>query len=151
MPIPDKLPIARLEDEHTHYLGKCENGRLFWGYDTFVFTVPVTERSGNDWAKYRREYAVLYIFDNNGEFLEAKYLFAGLTSETNGDPLNEEIEVMIAALGEVTYQDIEVKPFQTVIDGFTFGLVVDEENETINLQPSSTISFQEPWDGEYYT
>ena len=42
MPIPDKLPIARLEGYHTYYLGKCEDGRLFWGYDSFVFTVQYT-------------------------------------------------------------------------------------------------------------
>lgn len=33
----------------------------------------------------------------------------------------------------------------------TFGLVVNEEIEAVDLQPSSTISFHEPWDGEYDT
>jgi hypothetical protein len=42
-------------------------------------------------------------------------------------------------------------PIQTLIDGFVFGLIPNEEDQTLNLQPSSTISFQEPRDGEYYT
>jgi hypothetical protein len=44
-----------------------------------------------------------------------------------------------------------VKLFQTTIDGVVFGLVPDAENETVELQPSSTIAFQSPWDGEYDT
>jgi formate hydrogenlyase regulatory protein HycA len=58
---------------------------------------------------------------------------------------------MVNELGRVEFKDICVKPFKTVIENIEFGLVVNEENESIDLEPSSTISFQEPWDGEYYT
>ena len=37
------------------------------------------------------------------------------------------------------------------IDGFTFGLIPNKEISMIDLHPSSTIAFQEPWDGEYFT
>lgn len=60
MTIPDKLPIMRMEDYHTHHLGKCSDGRLFWGYDTFVFTKPYSDIKGDDWGKYRKEYALRY-------------------------------------------------------------------------------------------
>ena len=151
MTIPDKLPIMRIEDYHTHYLGKCADGRLFWGYDTFVFTKPFSDIKTDDWEKYRKEYTLLHTFDNNGNYLTTKYLFAGFTSDTKGRPLDEELDAMVQELGDVNYQGIEIKLFQTVIDNITFGLIVDEESEMINLQPSSTISFHEPWNGDYST
>jgi hypothetical protein len=151
MTIPDKLPIMRMEDYHTHHLGKCADGRLFWGYDTFVFTKPYSDIKGDDWGKYRKEYALLHTFDSDGNYLTTRHLFAGFTSDTKGRPLDEEVDAMVQELGKVNYQDIEIRLFQTVIDNITFGLIADEENEMINLQPSSTISFGEPWDGDYST
>lgn len=62
-----------------------------------------------------------------------------------------QLEMWIAELGETVYCDIEVKCFRTVIDGITFGLIPDYENCSIELEPSSTIAFQRPWDGDYYT
>ncbi|MDR6194951.1 hypothetical protein QE357_002003 [Siphonobacter sp. BAB-5404] len=43
---------------------------------------------------------------------------------------------MVADLGEVTYQDIKIKLFQVQIDGYTFGLIPDEEEERVHVQPS---------------
>jgi formate hydrogenlyase regulatory protein HycA len=57
----------------------------------------------------------------------------------------------MAGLGFIQYRDIAIKLFQTTIDGIVFGLIPDQKTESIILEPSSTISFQEPWDGEYYT
>jgi formate hydrogenlyase regulatory protein HycA len=62
MTIPDKLPIIRMEDYHTHYLGKTSDGRLFWAYETFAFTKPYSEIVGEDWQKFRNEYAILHHF-----------------------------------------------------------------------------------------
>ena len=58
---------------------------------------------------------------------------------------------MVSKLGAVEYGYINVKPFEVKIDGFKFGLIPNEESEMIELQPSNTIAFSEPWDGEYYT
>ena len=58
---------------------------------------------------------------------------------------------MVAELGEVHYGDIEVKLFQTTIDGVTFGLVPENEYGFIELEPNSTIAFSKPWDGSYST
>jgi formate hydrogenlyase regulatory protein HycA len=151
MTIPDKLPIMRMEDYHTHYLGQTANGRLFWAYETFAFIKPHSEIIGEDWQKFRNEYAVLHTFDNDGNYLSTKHVLAGSVAETKGFPLDHYLKTMVNELGDITYKDIEIKLFQTTIDGITFGLIVDKETEMINLQPSSTISFQEPWDGEYYT
>ena len=65
--------------------------------------------------------------------------------------MTEKLELWMAELGEVTYCDIEIKLFQTIIDGFTFGLIPNKEFSMIDLEPSKTIAFQEPWDGQYYT
>jgi hypothetical protein len=58
---------------------------------------------------------------------------------------------MVNELGEVEFRDIAIKPFKTVIDGVEFGLIPNEETQSIELQPSSTIVFSEPWNGEYFT
>ena len=148
MPIPEKIPIQRMEDYHTHYLGKTEDGRQFFGYQTFVFQNGIP---ASDWEKHRREYVVLYLFDKDGNYFETKHWYAGTTSETKDSKTEEKLQQMVSELGPVEFQDIEVKPFQTKIDGFIFGLVPNEEYESVDLEPSSTISFQEPWDGEYDT
>lgn len=146
--IPEKIPIQRMEDYHTHFLGKTEDGRQFFGYETFVFPNGVPT---SDWEKHRKEYVVLYIFDQEGNHLKTDHWYAGTTSETDETVIRERLEQMIRELGQTTFSDIEVKPFQTIIDGIVFGLVPNEEEETVDLEPSSTISFHEPWDGEYDT
>ena len=140
-----------MEDYHTHYLGQVKDGRLFWGYQTFVFTKPYSEiEQGEDWRKYRRDYALVHTFDKDGNYFTTNY-WSSLTIDTSEQQLEDKLEEIIAELGEVDFQDIEIKIFQTELDNITFGLIADEEKEMINLQPSSTISFLEPWDGEYYT
>ena len=146
--ITEKIPIQRIEDYHTHFVGKTEDGRQFFGYETFVFPNGVPT---SDWEKHRKEYVVLYIFDQEGNHLKTDHWYAGTTSETDETVIRERLEQMIRELGQTTFSDIEVKPFQTIIDGIVFGLVPNEEEETVDLEPSSTISFHEPWDGEYDT
>lgn len=149
MSLPDKLPIARIEDYHTHYLGQTNDRRLFWGYETFAFTKPYAEIRGDDWQKFRKEYAVLHTFSENGNYAETKYW--SNANSFNPALTSSKLQELVVELGDVEYKDIQVKLFQTTIDGIVFGLVPDEESETIELQPSSTIAFHEPWDGEYDT
>jgi len=151
MTIPEKLPIMRMEDYHTHYLGKVADGQLFWGYQTFAFTKPYSEiKQGDDWKKYRKEYVLVHTFDKGGNYLTTKY-WSGLATEIDDQQLEDKLQEMVSELGNIDFQDIEIKIFQTQLDNIIFGLVIDEESEMINLQPSSTISFQAPWNGEYYT
>ena len=151
MRLPTRLPIERIEDYHTHYLGRTAEGHLFWGYETFVFIKPYSDiEQGDDWRKWRKEYVVLHKFDSEGNYLSTRYC-SSLTSESSEQELSGELAKMVAELGDFEFHDIEIKLFQTKIDNITFGLIVDEVSGTINLQPSSTISFQEPWDGGYYT
>ncbi|MVM38892.1 hypothetical protein GO730_17345 [Spirosoma sp. HMF3257] len=147
MPIPKKIPIMREKNYHTHFLGKYDNGTQFFGYETFFF--PGTYPNGKDWEKFRREYVVLYLFDEDGRFIDFEYWYAGTTSERQDT--TAKLEQMVSSRGPYEFSDIEVELFQTEIDGEVFGLVADEEGETVELMPSSTIAFSEPWNGEYYT
>jgi len=149
MNLPEKLPILRIEDYHTHYLGRVNDGRLFWGYETFVFTKPYSEIKEGEWKKFRKEYAILHTFDSNGNLLETKN-WSKFTDDDSADT-SDMLDKMCTGFGSFVYNNIEIKVFQTIIDGIAFGLIPNSETNTIDLQPSSTISFSEPWDGEYYT
>jgi hypothetical protein len=149
MSLPEILPIARMEDYHTHFLGQSKDGRLFWGYETFAFTKPYSERQGKDWQKFRKEFAVLHTFDKEGNYIETTHWSDDGT--VGPEMCSFKLEELVATLGDVEYKDIAIKLFKTTIDGIVFGLIPDIQNESIELQPSSTIAFQEPWDGEYCT
>jgi hypothetical protein len=146
---PNKIKISRMEDYHTHYLGKFEDGNLFFGYPTFTFDEH--RNIEEDWRKYRNEYVVLYLFSSDGKYLKTKYKSLGKAIDNQRLDNDEKIEELLEEFGEYHFSDIEVEPFSLEIDGHQFGLIPDEETEFINLQPMSTISFYEPWDGEYDT
>lgn len=137
-----------MEDYHTHFIGQTEDGRQFFGYETFVFPEGIPT---SDWMKHWKEYVVLYLFDKDGNHLETKHWYAGTTEEADESATREKLEQMINELGKTKFCNILVKPFQTTIDGVAFGLIPNEEHESVDLEPSSTISFHEPWDGEYDT
>lgn len=147
--LPKRIPIMRMEDYHTHYLGKYENDNLFFGYETFVYNETEREISEEHQNEDRIDFAVLYLFNKKGVFQEAKYYVAN--TEIEKQKTNQKLQYLISSLGKIEFCDIKVNPFKTKIEGVKFGLIPDKDSETIDLQPSSTISFQEPWDGEYYT
>lgn len=151
MKIPDLIPISRQEDYHTHYLGTFSGDLQFWAYETFVHNPPKNLAAKTDWQERRKEYVVLHTFDVNGDHLHTEHWYCGTTAECDDIPMEQKLEEMVSALGDTKFGDISVKLFQTEIDGIVFGLIPDENTKMVNLQPSSTISFMEPWDGEYYT
>lgn len=146
--IPKTLPINREEEYHTHFIGKTKDGTQFFGYQTFVFPNGIPKE---DSEKSRKEYVVLHLFDKKGNHLKTDHWYAGTTDQTSDELTQNKLEEMVAELGGVKYQDIAVKPFQIEIDGIVFGLIPDENTKSIELQPSSTIAFSAPWNGEYYT
>ena len=148
MPIPEIIPILRIEDYHTHYIGHLADGRQFFGYETFVLP---KDASGGDWASRRQEYAVLYLFDQHGTHLATDFWYGGTSAEPRSPGTTQRLEEMIEALGPYEFGDIKVRPFLTMIDNVEFGLVPDLESECISLEPSSTIAFYAPWEGEYDT
>jgi len=147
---PKKIPIERIEEYHTHYIGTTKDEKQFWGYVTFVFIKPHVEIIG-DWQDFRHEYAILHTFDKNGCYLDTKSWLGGTTKQVDNIILYTKLEEMVAELGDIQFGDIEVELFQTEIDGIVFGLIPNKEYGFIDLQPSSTIAFGEPWDGSYST
>ena len=148
---PARLPIARMEDLHTNYIGKVADGRLFLGYETMFNSRPNKGLTGKEWDQQRVHYAVMHFFNANGDYLNSKSFCTrrnGQYSDVDGEEL---LEKWTAELGDVELGDIEVRLFETVIDGFTFGLIPDLKNRFINLDPDALIAFSAPWDGEYYT
>ena len=139
----------RMEDYYTHYLGKASNGKLFFGSDTFAYKKPHWTVSKELQSQNRIEFAILYIFDKKGKYLEHKFWSTEIDTERH--KTGEKLEEMILELGKTTFCDIEIETFEISINGIKCGLIPNEELVSIDLYPSNTISFQEPWDGEYYT
>jgi hypothetical protein len=150
MHFPEKIPIERIEDYHTHYLGKTKDGLQFWGYTKFVWTVLPKDIQG-DWKDFRNEYVILHLFDKQGNHIETRHWLGGTTNQVSDAILDDKLASMVADLGDVQYGDIEVKLFKTEIDGETFGLVPETQYGFIELQPYSSIAFAAPWDGSYST
>ena len=137
MAIPKTFLISREEDYHTHYIGVYENGNQFFAYENMV------NRNDNG------TYLTLYIFDNEGHFIDHKYWHKGLPP-IYGTDIETITENMIESFGPYEFADyITVEPFQIEIDGTIFGLIPDENLKHINLQPNLSIMFYSPWDGSY--
>ncbi|GAO41404.1 hypothetical protein [Flavihumibacter petaseus] len=147
---PDKIPIERIENYHTHHLGRTADGRQFFGYVTHVYSILPKDVSG-DPDDYRNEYAILHLFDQDGNHLETKHWLGGTTKQVTDRMMFAHLAGMVEALGEIHYGNIIVRLFETEIDGVTFGLIPETQFGFIELQPNSTIAFAAPWDGSYDT
>lgn len=139
---PKKLLINRMEGYHTHYLGKYDKGNMFWG------DVPFINKEVDN-KKVRTDYAVLYKFDPEGKLIDYKYW-----KGTNLTDIHEpwyKIDEFVKELRSVKFCNISVELFELTIDNEKFGLIANHEFDCVNAQPSSILSFYEPWDGEYFT
>lgn len=66
------------------------------------------------------------------------------------------LTALLKGLGEISFEDISVRPFQVERHGVSFGLIPDEPEEDeepmyVCLEPGNYMAFCEPWDGEYDT
>jgi hypothetical protein len=139
-----KIKIKRKENDHTHYIGHFEDGRQFMALEVFFHTLPIL----SGWQARRKEFVVMHIFNNEGVHIESKHDYLGTTAELDGRELIPDIEKLFVGTGYGKFTDIAIQPFQTEIDGYSYGLIQDNENFCFNLIPND-ISFSEPWDGEY--
>jgi len=135
-----------MEDLKTALVGRCETGQFF-----VTETLPIAGESYSKLPKKDRLYVVRYLFKATGEFFSVEH--AKIDCSRGGYlPLVEEKKSeFLTNLGLYEFCDIVVKPFSITIDEIQFGLVYSEQTESINLEPGPTITFMEPWDGEYYT
>jgi len=137
--MPSKIPVARLENEHTQFMGKASDGKQFWGYTTYT-------QSGAD---SRDAYVVLHTFNQDGAYITTKHYNGGSTSEMDMLDMFSQLEGWLTELGTIDFSDINITPFQTSIDGVVFGLVPNHLTGSLDLQPIASISFAEPWNGQY--
>lgn len=139
--VPKKIKIKRIQDYHTHYVGSCSNNNLFWGYITYHLNKDHT----------KAHFAVVHFFAKNGNYLESKWHSAVGNDALTSNEIWLKLEELIKAIEPVKYHDITIRTFKTEIEGILFGLIPDKKFCTIDLEPSSTISFTPPWLGYYDT
>jgi hypothetical protein len=145
--IPSLIAINH-DDYHASGIGHTQDGRQFF------LTTPFVPALGGEPG---REFLALYLFNDVGDFLEAKIDDLGTRAQLDKDRARELYAQRIKELGPVTNSRIEIAPFQVERFGITFGLIPREpENEDdpiwVELHPGNCMAFHEPWDsGDYDT
>ncbi len=136
------------DDHHAEYVGHLRDGRQF--FLTAPFEPAIAGRQGC-------EYLALFIFDSEGDLLEAQIDSYGPRTSLDHGARQRCRDQRLSSLGDVSYDRIEIKPFAIERFGTVFGLVAREpEGEddlwAVEMQPGNYMAFFEPWDsGEYDT
>jgi hypothetical protein len=150
--MPPKLIAIDHDDYQASHVGCTADGRQFFLTNPFIPTI------GNEPG---REFVSLYLFDAEGNFLEARIGDMGTRAELDVDGVQKVIEQHIKEIGPVEYGRIEIEPFQVEHFSTTFGLILhppenedndDEDEWRVTVEPGDYMAFHEPWDsGEYDT
>lgn len=144
---PDIIAINN-DDYHAKHVGRTADGRQF------ILTTPFQPEIGKETGN---EFVALYLFDADGNLLEAKIDEFGPRAALDDDKRRETYERRLEELGDVTFDRIEVAPFSVERFGTTFGLVLrepedDEDVWAVEMQPGNYMAFFAPWDsGDYDT
>lgn len=144
---PEMIAIDH-DDYHAKHIGNLRDGRQFFLTTPFE---PATSGQGGS------EFVALYIFDSDGNLLEALIDDFGPRDRLDRALCLACYEKRLSDLGDLSFGRIEVKPFALERFGRTFGLVVrepdDEDDEwAVELLPGNYMAFFAPWDsGEYDT
>lgn len=145
---PPELVAINHDDYHAEYVGHTADDRQFF------LTTPFVPASESDTG---REFIALYFFDADGRFLEATIDDLGPRACLDHAAARRLLGQRLAELGAVTFDRIEVQPFQLERSGVTFGLVLrvpqDEDDVwAVEAQPGNYMAFFEPFDsGDYDT
>src|SRR5213083_3094538 len=109
---PDLIAIEH-DEYHAKRIGYLPDGRQFFLTSPFV---PAIGGSAG------REFVALFLFDEHGQFLEARRDDLGTRAELDMQRASSVYEQRLAELGEVEFCRIEVQPFEVERFGTTFGL-----------------------------
>lgn len=165
---PDKITIRYEDDDDGRFncVGRCTAGppraAQFMAFVTGAY--PRDRRTGlafprpddPDWAQKKRWYGVVHIFDIHGEHLDTRAHLGGTTADGQAEACERAFALADEALddlGQLHFQDIQVRLFALEIDGYFFGLEYAStslDGESVTLQPND-IMFHPPWDGDYST
>ena len=173
MAAPDKIRIPYEDFEYGRFtnVGRSSSGQQFMTFvtgaepqDWLTGKYPPEYLQAN-WARHKRWYAVLHLFDSEGNHLKTEVWSGGTTHDGQDEACNradQQLRKMLDSLGEVRLCDIDVKTFGVEIDGYFFGLVYKMNSYDDPADPDGTyecvmlelndIMFHPPWDScEYST
>jgi len=144
--MPNVISIAHEPDYRTDTIGTYDGGQFF-------ASCTGAYRHGDEHRnELMRYYAVLHLFDKNGNHRSSEIRFLGVGNA--GQDGEEQLRTLIDPLPGRRYDDITIKPFRVDFDGVAFGLI-DESgdhggHDWAELYPDR-LGFHEPWNGEYDT
>ena len=148
MEAPPELIAIDHDDHHADCIGRTSDGRQF------ILTTPFDPARGE---KLGSEFVALYTFDMSGQLIGAEIENFGPRATLNNDARLAKHAEMLASLGDVSFERVEVSPFSVEKYGLEFGLIArppEEEDDVwaVEMQPGNYMAFFEPWDsGEYDT
>ncbi|MBC7882268.1 MAG: hypothetical protein H7Y37_13155 [Anaerolineae bacterium] len=137
------------DDYAAKHIGRTNDGRQFFLTSPFD---PATRDRKEDC-----EFIALYLFDAQGNLLEAQIDSLGPRASMDEEVARSIYEKRLKDLGNVSFERIEIAPFYIERFGSIFGLVLRELEEeddplVVEVQPGNYMAFSEPWDsGEYDT
>ena len=130
------------DNYHAKYVGRTVDGRQFFLTTPFV---PLG-----------REFVALYLFDFDGNLLEARIDDLGAREQLDIEPQRDTLSARLEELGDITFGDIAVAPFAIERFGIEFGLIAEapeygNEEWWVTVEPGDYMAFYPPWDGNYDT
>lgn len=147
---PPSLLAIDHDDYHAEHVGRTADGRQFFLTTPFE---PATRDGDADGC----EYVALFVFDAAGALLDARIDSFGPRATLDHDARLARRDELLAELGDVRFERIEIAPFEVERFGTTFGLIARPGEEPddawwVELLPGNYMAFTEPWDsGEYDT
>jgi hypothetical protein len=145
---PPKVIAIDHDDYHAEFVGKTGDGKQF--FLTTPFDPASPTNPGN-------EFVALYLFDKNGDLIEALIDEFGPRNKMDIDARDALCKKRLDDLGDIELGRIEIAPFSIEKFGITFGLVpneMDDEDDELSfsLMPGDYMAFYEPWEsGDYDT
>lgn len=144
---PELIAIEH-DDYHAEHVGRTDDGRQF--FLTMPFKPTTSHCPGS-------EFVALFLFDERGNLLDAKIDDFGPRESVDEAKHRECYESRLMDLGAVSFERIEVRPFEVERFGTSFGLIPREPEDeddiwAVEMQPGNYMAFFAPWDsGEYDT
>lgn len=143
---PPELVALDHDDYHAEYVGRTADGRQFF------LTIPFVPSYGDDPG---REFIALYRFDSAGQLLSATIDDLGPRATMDAPARLARRDELLASLGEVSYERIEVAPFRVERFGVEFGFIPmppeePDEDWRVIVMPGDVMCFWPPWTGGDY-
>lgn len=141
----DEIIITIIPDDyHIHFAGKITDGKQVFVTSDLNYDANVCKTT---------DYIVVYIWDNEGTFIDAQVTKLGVRGVYKDDEAAKIYEKIVNSINDFTQHEIKVKPCRFEYDGIVFGFIprTDEEFTCVEVMPGNCLCFTEPFNGEYDT